>query len=129
MVTARRGADRLAIAVFVRAPAAGAAKTRLIPALGAAGAARLQRRLAVHALGVAQRAAIGPVVIWAAPDAEHRFFRAVQRHCAVGLRAQVGADLGERMAAAFAAQAGPLLLIGALFLASERMRRRARSGR
>ena len=112
MVTARRGADRLAIAVFVRAPAAGAAKTRLIPALGAAGAARLQRRLAVHALGVAQRAAIGPVVIWAAPDAEHRFFRAVQRHCVVGVHAQAGADLGERMAAAFAAQAGPLLLIG-----------------
>lgn len=112
MATASRGADRLAIAVFVRAPAAGAAKTRLIPALGAAGAARLQRRMAVHALEVAQRVETGPVAIWAAPDAEHRFFRAVQRHCVVGVHAQAGADLGERMAAAFAAQAGPLLLIG-----------------
>ena len=112
MATARRSAEGLGVAVFVRAPIAGAAKTRLIPALGAAGAARLQRRLAVHALTMAKRAAIGPVTLWAAPNVQHRFFRAMQRHCMVGLRGQAGADLGERMAAAFAAHTGPLLLIG-----------------
>lgn len=101
-----------AIAVFARAPLAGAAKTRLIPSLGAAGAARLQRRLSLHALAVAQRAALGRVTLWGAPDDRHRFFRAVQRCGDLDLRSQSGADLGERMAAAFAAQDGPLLLIG-----------------
>jgi glycosyltransferase A (GT-A) superfamily protein (DUF2064 family) len=45
MAMYRASAESLAIAIFARAPLAGAAKTRLIPALGAAGAARLQRRL------------------------------------------------------------------------------------
>jgi glycosyltransferase A (GT-A) superfamily protein (DUF2064 family) len=61
MAMYRASAEPLTIAVFARAPLAGAAKTRLIPALGAAGAARLQRRLTLHALAVAQRAAIGRV--------------------------------------------------------------------
>lgn len=112
MATLRASVEPLAIAVFARAPLAGSAKTRLIPALGAAGAARLQRRLTLHALAVAQRAAIGRVTLWGAPDDEQRFFRAVRRRCGVALRRQSGADLGDRMAAAFAAQAGPLLLIG-----------------
>ena len=101
-----------ALAVFARAPQAGAAKTRLIPALGAAGAARLQRRLTLHALAVAGGAALGGVSLWVAPDGRHRFFRALRRCCAVELREQCGDHLGARMAAAFAAHAGPLLLIG-----------------
>ncbi|WP_313952884.1 TIGR04282 family arsenosugar biosynthesis glycosyltransferase, partial [Accumulibacter sp.] len=105
-------AERVAIAVFARAPLAGAAKTRLIPALGAAGAARLQRRLTLHALAVAQSASTGSVTLWAAPDGSHRFFRAVQRRCGVDLCGQSGNDLGARMAHAFSAQTGPLLLIG-----------------
>ena len=36
--------------VFTRYPHAGKTKTRLIPALGASGAARLQRRLTEHSL-------------------------------------------------------------------------------
>ncbi len=64
----RASAEPLGIAVFARAPQAGAAKTRLIPALGAVGAARLQRRLTLHALAVARRAAIGRVTLWGAPD-------------------------------------------------------------
>ena len=112
MATLHIGTEPLAIAVFARAPLAGAAKTRLIAALGAVRAARLQRRLTLHALRVAQRAAIGRVTLWGAPDVSQRFFRAVQRRCGVNLRSQAGSDLGERMAAVFAAQAGPLLLIG-----------------
>ena len=38
------------IVVFAKAPVAGFAKTRLIPALGAQGAADLALRLLVHAL-------------------------------------------------------------------------------
>lgn len=112
MAICRTSAEPLGIAVFARAPQAGAAKTRLIPALGAVGAARLQRRLILHALAVAQAAAIGRVTLWGTPDDQQRFFRAVQRCCDVDLCGQSGLDLGERMAAAFAAQAGPLLLIG-----------------
>lgn len=102
----------LAIAVFARAPAAGSAKTRLIPALGAAGSARLQRRLTLLTLATSRRAALGEVCLYAAPDAGHRFFRALHQHCAVRLRGQTGVDLGARMAAAFAAHGGPLLLVG-----------------
>ena len=112
MAMYRARAEPLAIAIFARAPLAGAAKTRLIPALGAAGAARLQRRLTLHALAVARRAAIGNVSLWGSPDDQQRFFRAVQRCTGVDLRSQSGPDLGQRMANAFAAQAGPLLLIG-----------------
>lgn len=112
MAICRLGTEPPGVAVFARAPLAGAAKTRLIPALGAAGAARLQRRLTRHALLVAQQAAVGLVTLWGTPDAGQRFFRAVQRAYGVELRIQAGSDLGERMAAAFAAHGGPLLLIG-----------------
>jgi len=112
MATRRGSTEEVAIAVFSRAPLAGATKTRLIPALGAVAAARLQRRLTLRALAVAQRAAIGRVCVWAAPDARQRFFRALHRRCGVELRSQAAGDLGARMAAAFAAHAGPLLLIG-----------------
>lgn len=112
MAICHAGAELPGIAVFARAPLAGTAKTRLIPALGAAAAARLQRRLTLQALAVARRAALGRVTLWGAPDDQQRFFRAVQRACGVDLHSQSGPDLGARMAAAFAAQAGPLLLIG-----------------
>jgi hypothetical protein len=46
--------------------------------------------------------------LWGTPDDQQRFFRAVQR-CWMSICArQSGLDLGERMAAAFAAQAGPV---------------------
>ena len=43
--TPERDKPTMDIAIFAKAPQPGAAKTRLIPALGAAGAARLQRRI------------------------------------------------------------------------------------
>jgi hypothetical protein len=112
MATRRVRTEEVAIAVFSRAPLPGATKTRLIPALGTVAAARLQRRLTLRALATAQQAAIGSVCVWAAPDERQRFFRALQRRCRVALRPQAAGDLGERMAAAFAAHGGPLLLIG-----------------
>ena len=56
---APQGKAQMAIAVFSKAPRTGETKTRLIPALGAAGAARLQRRLCLHTLDLACRAAHG----------------------------------------------------------------------
>jgi rSAM/selenodomain-associated transferase 1 len=102
------------IAVFARAPVPGAAKTRLISALGAAGAARLHRRLVLDTLGTAIRADVGPVSLWCAPDAGHRFFRAIARRCGISPRRQHGTDLGARMAATLQAllPEGPAVLVG-----------------
>lgn len=105
--------EAVAIAVMAKAPLAGYAKTRLIPALGATGAARLQRQLTLRTLATARAAGLGPVTLWCAPDTQQRFFRALQRRCGIALRAQPEADLGQRMADVFAAAGDkPLLLIG-----------------
>lgn len=83
--------------IFARAPTAGAAKTRLIPLLGAAGAARLQARLTRRALTTALAAGIGPVQLWGAPDAGHPFFSALATEQRITLHAQCAGDLGSRM--------------------------------
>jgi rSAM/selenodomain-associated transferase 2/rSAM/selenodomain-associated transferase 1 len=106
-----------AVAIFARAPLPGLAKTRLIPALGAQGAARAQRRFTRQTLRLASAAATGPVTLWCAPDAGHRFFRALHRACGVALQSQCGGDLGARMQHAFAHHFAsrpdqPLVLIG-----------------
>jgi len=112
MAICQASSEPVEVAVFARAPEPGCAKTRLLPALGSVGAARLQRRLTLHALSLAHVAAIGAVTLWAAPDCRHRFFRALQARSGVDLRSQIDGDLGARMAAVFAAHGGPLLLIG-----------------
>lgn len=90
-----------AIIVFARAPQAGRAKTRLIPRLGPAGAARLQARLILHALHTARLARCGSVELHCAPHAAHSFFAYCAARFQVALRNQTGRDLGERMQAAF----------------------------
>jgi hypothetical protein len=102
----------VAVAVFAKAPIAGFAKTRLIPVLGAEGAARLQARLTEHALALATSAGIGPVTLWSAPDTTHPSFHEAERE-GVALAAQPDGDLGARMLAAFlGAPTGGLVLIG-----------------
>ena len=102
------------VAIFAKAPVPGYAKTRLIPRLGEAGAAALQRQLAEHAVRVAIEADVGPVALWCMPDCEHPFFADLQRRYGVALYAQTGADLGERMHRAVEAMApaGSVLLMG-----------------
>lgn len=90
------------IAVFARAPVPGQAKTRLIPRLGADGAAALQRILMRRALETAVTANVGPVSLWCAPDCEHPAFIELSERFRVSLYPQRGADLGERMFQAFA---------------------------
>lgn len=111
----RLAAREVRIAVFARAPIPGQAKTRLAPMLGEEAAARLQGELVRRALGTALAARVGSVELWCAPDASHPFFAACAREFGVTLHAQRGADLGERMAQAFAAALGEnasLVLIG-----------------
>lgn len=88
--------------VFAKAPVAGAVKTRLFPALGAQGAARLHMRLVRRALDIAVRARCGPVELHHAPARPHAWLRALAVRHGVRLRAQRGGDVGRRMQHAFA---------------------------
>jgi rSAM/selenodomain-associated transferase 1 len=100
------------IALMAKAPVAGLAKTRLAPALGAAGAAALAERLLDHAVAQAVAAAVGPVVLWTTPDAGHPAFARLQARHGLALAVQGGGDLGARMARVFEGASGPLLLMG-----------------
>ena len=104
--------ERTAIAVLARAPVAGHAKSRLIPALGAEAAAALQARLIERTVATAASARIGPVTLWATPDETHPLFRAMRRQFGVALARQPDGDLGARMHAAVGASDGPALVIG-----------------
>jgi uncharacterized protein len=100
------------IAVFARAPVAGQAKTRLIPLLGADGAAALQRRLIERTLATACAVAGARVTLWVADDPAHPYIGAVAARFGVAVAEQHGADLGARMNHAFEAAGAPLVLIG-----------------
>lgn len=100
------------VIVFAKAPVPGAAKTRLIPALGAAGAAQLHEWLVERALETACAADCGPVELCCAPDRAHPFFAACAARFDVSLTDQGAGDLGERMHRALAAGL-PAVLIGA----------------
>lgn len=106
--------EKTSIAIFAKAPIPGFAKTRLIPALGAEGAARLQDQLVARAVTVAQAANIGPVSLWCTPDVRHECFARMATTTGVELHQQTQGDLGSRMSAAFSVllRAGPTLLMG-----------------
>lgn len=91
---------RIGVAILARAPIPGQAKTRLIPALGAAGAAHLQRWLLQRTVATALAADVGPVVLWCAGDPQHPDFIQCHAFGAVTLRPQPEGDLGVRMLAA-----------------------------
>jgi rSAM/selenodomain-associated transferase 1 len=113
MATGPRNADPVGIAVFARAPVPGQCKTRLVPALGAEGAARLHRRMIERTVAFALTAGVGPVSLWCTPDTAHPAFTELSRDTPVQLCVQSEGDLGARMLAAFEAQKNvPLLLIG-----------------
>lgn len=85
------------VIVMAKAPLAGFAKTRLIPALGAQAAAALARRLLEHALAQAQQAGLGSVELCCAPDARDAGFAPWVGSAAITLTDQGEGDLGERM--------------------------------
>lgn len=88
-----------ALIVFAKAPVPGQAKTRLMPALGAQGAARLAEQLLQHTLLQVRDAPAHHLELCVAPDASHPVFE--QARQAVGERLQLtlqgDGDLGERM--------------------------------
>ncbi|MCC7311660.1 MAG: TIGR04282 family arsenosugar biosynthesis glycosyltransferase [Sulfuritalea sp.] len=106
--------SRVGVAILARAPIPGAAKTRLIPALGAAGAARLQRWMLQRTVAMALVADVGPVSLWCAGDPAHPDFAVCRAFGRVDLQPQPEGDLGERMLAAIASSSTPAgtLVIG-----------------
>lgn len=94
---------RTALVLFARAPLAGQVKTRLIPALGAGGAARLYEVLLSHALDLARAAPLAPRFLYAADRVASAYFRAHEatRDFTV-VEQDPSPDLGLRMHAACA---------------------------
>ncbi|HEY8613726.1 MAG TPA: TIGR04282 family arsenosugar biosynthesis glycosyltransferase [Roseomonas sp.] len=96
------------VALFARFPEPGRAKTRLIPALGAEGAAALHRRLTERTLGVLRASGLPfELRCTGAPPEAFRAWLGAE----VALADQGEGDLGIRMARAAAAP--PAILLGA----------------
>ena len=85
------------VLVFARAPVPGRAKTRLVPKLGAWGAARLLTRLTERALRTALASRCGPVELHGTPGNRHPFFLREKGRLGIPVEKQSGRDLGERM--------------------------------
>ena len=85
--------------MFVKAPRPGLAKTRLVPLLGAEGAAALHAKLIKHTLDTARRAGLGDLELHGEP-ADDDFLRFCTGRYGARLVAQAAGDLGERMCAA-----------------------------
>ncbi len=100
------------IVVMARAPVPGETKRRLIPAIGAKRAAALHRAMIRRAVETALAAGTGPVELWCTPDTDHACFRGLRARTGIALRAQAGADLGQRMHGAIAARPGAAAVIG-----------------
>ncbi len=103
------------IVIMAKAPVAGFAKTRLIPALGAEGAARLAQKMLGHTLATAIASKLGIVEICATPDPTDPSWQNLDLPNNIIWSAQGDGDLGERMARAAARTTGggeAVLLIG-----------------
>jgi hypothetical protein len=97
------------IIVFAKEPVAGRVKTRLIPVLGADGAARLAGEMLARTLAEAEETGLA-VELCGEPDA------ALWHEGPAQLTAQGDGDLGERLSRAAArvlSEGEPVLLIGA----------------
>ncbi len=88
------------ILVFAKAPVPGRAKTRLIPALGEAGAAQLAMRMFELALKQTQAAAIGRIELCMSPAPDAPEWAGVTIPAGIETSDQGDGDLGERMARA-----------------------------
>jgi uncharacterized protein len=94
---------RCGVIVMAKAPLPGHAKTRLIPALGAEGAARLASRFLRETMAQVLATRLAPVWLRVAPDVHDAAFAVWAGDARVRLEPQGAGDLGKRMAAAFAA--------------------------
>lgn len=87
------------IVIMAKSPRPGFAKTRLIPALGADGAARLARVMLDHTLLQAREANIGPIELCITPSADP-LWSTIAVPPATAVTDQGSGDLGDRLARA-----------------------------
>lgn len=101
--------------LFGKVPEAGSAKTRLAPALGDRGAARLYRAFLDDTLRRTAGTEVEQRTLWLAGD-DAGLERVRERHPGLPVRPQRGEDLGERMARAmetsFSEGGGRVLILG-----------------
>jgi rSAM/selenodomain-associated transferase 1 len=88
------------IVIFAKAPVAGRVKTRLIPALGEAGAARLAAHMLDLALEQAVLAKVGQVELCMSPAPDAPEWADISLPSGIETSDQGEGDLGERMARA-----------------------------
>ena len=104
------------LVVFAKAPLAGFAKTRLIPALGPEGAATLARHMLSHTLQQALAAGAQAVELCMSPAPSDPAWDGIALPPAVERTAQGEGDLGARMCRAveraLTLHQGPVLLMG-----------------
>ena len=89
------------ILIFAKAPISGQVKTRLVPLLGAEGAARLHGEMVQNTVQRMHASALAPLQLWCAPSADEPLFDNLKRRFDLELHAQCGVDLGARMLHAF----------------------------
>lgn len=88
------------IIIFAKAPVAGFAKTRLIPALGEQGAANLAKKLLQHTVVQAHCADVGIVELCVTPSLHHEVWNELSIPTSIKWSEQGEGDLGTRMATA-----------------------------
>lgn len=88
------------IVIFAKAPLPGQAKTRLIPSLGAEGAASLAGQLLNHCVSEALAAKVGTAELCVSPSVELPVWRCFSIPPTVMWTEQGGGGLGERLARA-----------------------------
>lgn len=91
---------KIRIIVMAKAPVAGFAKTRLIPALGAAGAANVAQRLFKHTIANVTEANLGAARLCVTPEPENPAWDTLRATANIEWEAQRDGDLGQRLAAA-----------------------------
>ncbi len=103
------------IIIFAKAPQPGFAKTRLIPALGAEGAAKLAQQMLFNTLFEALAADIGTVELCITPKIDDIAWQGISLPLGIEITDQGEGDLGARLARAAECaieNAGSVLLIG-----------------
>jgi len=91
---------RSRIVIFAKAPVPGEAKTRLIPALGAVGAARLAHRMLLDTIAEAQGAGLLIPELCATPHPYDEEWKPFLPDAPIRYTDQGSGDLGERLARA-----------------------------
>lgn len=93
--------QKKALIVFAKAPIPGLSKTRLIPALGEEGAAKLQAELIHRQLQRCISVSEWDTQLWCKPDSSHDVFQQCLSDWPISLHEQPVGDLGEKMYLAF----------------------------